>query len=67
MTFTATALRRLATGLIVDKYGRQMLVINLIIFAGGSLLCAVAPNYPFLAAGLVGGLRPSAIAVAVIP
>ncbi|NYD77340.1 MFS transporter [Arthrobacter cupressi] len=69
MTFTATALGRLATGLIVDKYGRrQMLVINLIIFAGGSLLCAVAPNYPVLAAGrfIVGFGLGGEIAVAVI-
>lgn len=69
MTFTATALGRLATGLIVDKYGRRhMLVINLIIFAGGSLLCAVAPNYPILAAGrfVVGFGLGGEIAVAVI-
>ncbi|MEE2527542.1 MFS transporter [Pseudarthrobacter sp. J75] len=69
MTFTATALGRLATGLIVDKYGRrQMLVINLIIFAGGSLLCAIAPNYPILAAGrfVVGFGLGGEIAVAVI-
>ncbi|MBT2512330.1 MFS transporter [Arthrobacter sp. ISL-30] len=69
MTFTATALGRLATGLIVDKYGRrQMLIINLIIFAGGSLLCAVAPNYPILAAGrfIVGFGLGGEIAVAVI-
>ena len=60
MTFTATALGRLATGLIVDKYGRrQMLVINLIIFAGGSLLCAVAPELPRpCGRTLRGGLRP---------
>ena len=69
MTFTATALGRVATGLIVDKYGRRnMLVINLIIFAGGSLLCAVAPNYPVLAAGrfIVGFGLGGEIAVAVI-
>ncbi|MEW1983832.1 MFS transporter [Pseudarthrobacter oxydans] len=69
MTFTATALGRVATGLIVDKYGRRnMLVINLIIFAGGSLLCAVAPNYPILAAGrfIVGFGLGGEIAVAVI-
>lgn len=69
MTFTATALGRVATGLIIDKYGRRnMLVINLIIFAGGSLLCAVAPNYPILAAGrfIVGFGLGGEIAVAVI-
>jgi putative MFS transporter len=69
MTFTATALGRIATGLIIDKYGRRnMLVINLIIFAGGSLLCAVAPNYPILAAGrfIVGFGLGGEIAVAVI-
>lgn len=69
MTFTATALGRVATGLIVDKYGRRhMLMINLIIFAGGSLLCAIAPNYPILAAGrfIVGFGLGGEIAVAVI-
>ncbi len=69
MTFTATALGRLATGLIMDKYGRRnMLMINLIIFAGGSLLCALAPNYPVLAAGrfIVGFGLGGEIAVAVI-
>ncbi len=69
MTFTATALGRAATVLIIDKYGRRnMLVIDLIIFAGGSLLCAVAPNYPVLAAGrfVVGLGLGGEISVAVI-
>ncbi|WP_309132530.1 MFS transporter [Brevibacterium sp.] len=69
MTFTATALGRVATGLIVDKFGRRnMLLINLIIFAGGSLLCALAPSYAVLAIGrfIVGFGLGGEIAVAVI-
>lgn len=69
MTFTATALGRLATGLIMDRYGRRnMLMINLIIFAVGSLACALAPNYALLAAGrfVVGFGLGGEIAVAVI-
>lgn len=69
MTFTATALGRLATGLIMDRYGRRnMLMINLIIFALGSLACALAPNYALLAAGrfVVGFGLGGEIAVAVI-
>lgn len=69
MTFTATALGRLATGLIMDRYGRRnMLMINLIIFALGSLACALAPNYALLAAGrfIVGFGLGGEIAVAVI-
>ncbi len=43
MTFTATALGRIVVGLVVDRYGRRnMLMINLIIYAGGSLMCALA-------------------------
>ena len=69
MTFTATALGRILTGLVADRFGRRnMLIINLIIFAAGSLLCAVAPNYPVLAAGrfIVGFGLGGEIAVAVI-
>ncbi|MDA3627566.1 MFS transporter [Saccharopolyspora sp. WRP15-2] len=69
MTFTATALGRLVTGVIIDRFGRRtMLMINLIIFAGGSLLCALAPNYAVLAAGrfIVGFGLGGEISVAVI-
>lgn len=69
MTFTATALGRLATGLIMDRYGRRkMLMINLIIFAVGSLVCALAPSYALLAVGrfVVGVGLGGEIAVAVI-
>jgi MFS transporter, putative metabolite:H+ symporter len=69
MTFTATALGRLMTGFIIDRYGRRkMLMINLIIFAAGSLLCALSPNYPVLAAGrfIVGFGLGGEISVAVI-
>ncbi|GAB3619871.1 MFS transporter [Glutamicibacter endophyticus] len=69
MTFTATALGRVATGLIVDRFGRRnMLTVNLLIFAVGSLLCAFAPNYGVLAAGrfIVGFGLGGEIAVAVI-
>jgi putative MFS transporter len=69
MTFTATALGRLATGVIIDRYGRRkMLMVNLIIFAAGSLLCALSPNYGILAAGrfIVGFGLGGEISVAVI-
>ncbi|MFF2452508.1 MFS transporter [Isoptericola sp. NPDC058082] len=69
MTFTATALGRIATGLIVDRFGRRnMLTINLIVFALGSLLCALAPSYAVLAIGrfIVGFGLGGEIAVAVI-
>lgn len=69
MTFTATALGRLATGVIIDRYGRRtMLMVNLIIFAAGSLLCALAPSYGILAAGrfIVGFGLGGEISVAVI-
>ncbi|GAA1416056.1 MFS transporter [Glutamicibacter uratoxydans] len=69
MTFTATALGRIATGLIVDRFGRRnMLTVNLIIFAVGSLICAFAPSYAVLAAGrfIVGFGLGGEIAVAVI-
>lgn len=69
MTFTATALGRIATGLIVDRFGRRnMLTVNLIVFAVGSLICAFAPSYALLAAGrfIVGFGLGGEIAVAVI-
>ncbi|MEV6231802.1 MFS transporter [Saccharopolyspora shandongensis] len=69
MTFTATALGRLVTGVIIDRLGRRtMLMVNLIVFACGSLLCALAPNYAVLAAGrfIVGFGLGGEISVAVI-
>ncbi|SEG77189.1 MFS transporter, putative metabolite:H+ symporter [Saccharopolyspora kobensis] len=69
MTFTATALGRLLTGVIIDRFGRRkMLMINLLVFAGGSLICALAPNYAVLAAGrfIVGFGLGGEISVAVI-
>lgn len=69
MTFTATALGRIITGIIADKYGRRrMLVINLLIFAFGSLLCALAPSYGVLlgARFIVGFGLGGEIAVAVV-
>ncbi|MDO5746606.1 MAG: MFS transporter [Actinomycetaceae bacterium] len=69
MTFTATALGRILTGLIVDKYGRRsLLMINLLIFGGGSLLCAISPNYTLLALArfVVGYGLGGEIAVAVV-
>lgn len=69
MTFTATALGRIIMGIIADKYGRRrMLVINLLIFAFGSLLCALAPSYGVLlgARFIVGFGLGGEIAVAVV-
>lgn len=69
MTFTATALGRIVTGLVADKFGRRtLLIVNLVIFAAGSLACALAPNYAFLAAArfIVGFGLGGEIAVAVV-
>ena len=42
VTFTMVALGRLLTGAIADQFGRRTLLIaNLVIFAFGSLLCAL--------------------------
>ncbi|WP_420099884.1 MFS transporter [Corynebacterium sp.] len=68
-TFTATALGRLAAGAIMDRMGRRTLLgVNLLIFALGSLLCALAPNYTVLviARFIVGIGLGGEIAVAVI-
>lgn len=69
VTFTAVAIGRIGTGLIVDRFGRrQMLMINLLIFAVGSLWCAFSPNYGILAIGrfIVGLGLGGEVAVAVI-
>lgn len=68
-TFTATALGRLTAGAIMDRMGRRTLLgVNLLIFALGSLLCALAPNYVVLviARFIVGLGLGGEIAVAVI-
>lgn len=69
VTFTMVALGRLMTGAIADQYGRRtLLIVNLVIFAFGSLLCALAPSYGFLAMarGVVGFGLGGEIAVAVV-
>ena len=69
VTFTMVALGRLMTGAIADQYGRRaLLIVNLVIFAFGSLLCALAPSYGFLAMarGIVGFGLGGEIAVAVV-
>lgn len=69
VTFTMVALGRLLTGAIADRYGRKtLLMINLMVFAAGSLLCATAPSYTILAAGrgIVGFGLGGEIAVAVV-
>lgn len=69
VTFTMVALGRLLTGAIADQFGRRTLLIaNLVIFAFGSLLCALAPSYGFLAMarGIVGFGLGGEIAVAVV-
>lgn len=68
-TFTAVALGRIVAGLVMDRLGRRTLLgVNLLIFALGSLLCALAPNYEVLvlARFLVGLGLGGEIAVAVI-
>ena len=69
VTFTMVALGRLMTGAIADQYGRRtLLIVNLVIFAFGSLLCALAQSYGFLAMarGVVGFGLGGEIAVAVV-
>lgn len=69
VTFTMVAIGRLLTGAIADRYGRRtLLIINLLVFAGGSLLCAVSPTYAILALGrgIVGFGLGGEIAVAVV-
>lgn len=68
-TFTATALGRLLAGIIMDRMGRRTLLgMNLLVFAAGSLVCALAPTYGVLVAGrfIVGLGLGGEIAVAVI-
>ncbi|OZE96460.1 MFS transporter [Rhodococcoides fascians] len=68
-TFTAVALGRILAGVVMDRLGRRTLLgANLLVFAFGSLLCAVAPNYEVLVAArfLVGLGLGGEIAVAVI-
>lgn len=69
ITFTMTAVGRLLTGAFIDRYGRKkLLMANLVVFAGGSLLCALAPSYAILAfgRGIVGFGLGGEIAVAVV-
>lgn len=68
-TFTAVALGRLLAGATMDRVGRRRLLgLNLLVFAFGSLLCAIAPNYEVLVAArfLVGLGLGGEIAAAVV-
>lgn len=68
-TFTAVALGRVLAGVVMDRIGRRTLLgANLMVFAVGSLLCAVAPSYEILVAArfLVGLGLGGEIATAVI-
>jgi MFS transporter, putative metabolite:H+ symporter len=68
-TFGFTALGRIVTGLVMDRWGRRrMLMVNLLIFTVGSLACALAPGYWSLLLGrsIVGFGLGGEIAVAVI-
>lgn len=68
-TFTAVALGRLLAGALMDRFGRRTLLgANLLVFAVGSLLCALAPNYEVLVGArfLVGLGLGGEIATAVI-
>ncbi len=69
ITFTATAVGRVVTGILCDRYGRRtMLTANLLIFTLGALVCALAPTYGVLALGrgIVGFGLGGEIAVAVV-
>ncbi|MPV50398.1 MFS transporter [Pseudactinotalea sp. HY160] len=69
ITFTATAVGRVVTGILSDRYGRRtMLTANLLIFSLGALICALAPSYGVLALGrgIVGFGLGGEIAVAVV-
>lgn len=69
VTFTMVALGRLLTGAVADRFGRRtLLIVNLIVFACGSLFCALAPSYAMLAVarGIVGFGLGGEIAVAVV-
>lgn len=68
-TFTAVALGRVLAGAIMDRVGRRPLLgVNLLVFAAGSLICALAPNYEVLVGArfLVGLGLGGEIAIAVI-
>ncbi|MGW9114892.1 MFS transporter [Microbacterium sp. NPDC055683] len=68
-TFTAVALGRVLAGVVMDRIGRRTLLgANLLVFAIGSLLCALAPTYEVLVAArfLVGLGLGGEIATAVI-
>lgn len=68
-TFTAVALGRILAGVVMDRLGRRTLLgANLLVFAMGSLLCALATNYEVLVGArfLVGLGLGGEIAVAVI-
>ncbi|HEY3049916.1 MAG TPA: MFS transporter, partial [Polaromonas sp.] len=50
ITFIAAATGRLLSGYFADRFGRRfMLNVNLTLFTLGAILCALAPNYAFLA------------------
>src|SRR5690625_4605470 len=69
ITFTATAVGRVGTGILSDRFGRRtMLSINLLIFTLGALICALAPSYGVLSIGrgVVGFGLGGEIAVAVV-
>jgi putative MFS transporter len=68
-TFTAVALGRVLAGVVMDRIGRRSLLgANLLIFAIGSLLCALAPTYEVLVVArfIVGLGLGGEIATAVI-
>lgn len=69
VTFISVAIGRLLCGYLADRVGRKsMLMINLAVFSVGSVLCAIAPNYAFLAGSraLVGLGLGGEIAIAVV-
>jgi MFS family permease len=52
ITFAASALGRLLSGFLGDRYGRRvMLNADLLLFTTGAILCALAPGMTLLAVG----------------
>lgn len=69
VTFLCMSAGGLLAGYMADRYGRQpILLLNLVIYSLGALLCAVAPNYEALLVcrGIVGLGLGGELATAII-
>ncbi len=68
ITFASAALGRLGSGYIGDRYGRRpMLLVDLLLFTLGAIVCALAPNFSVLLCGrfIVGFGLGGELAIAV--